>query len=94
VADGSFRQIPELTAGDCLTRTPTARCREGGPVEGQPFSRKGKYYTIAPEVPYRGHTLKEITLLPAPEHQPVECWQPIQLGSGRLISWRNTASAA
>ena len=35
--------------------------------EGKPFSHKGKYYTIPPEVPYRGYTLKEITLAPAPE---------------------------
>jgi alkanesulfonate monooxygenase SsuD/methylene tetrahydromethanopterin reductase-like flavin-dependent oxidoreductase (luciferase family) len=40
---------------------------------GEPFSHKGKYYTIPPEVPYRGYTLKEITLVPAPERQPVEC---------------------
>jgi alkanesulfonate monooxygenase SsuD/methylene tetrahydromethanopterin reductase-like flavin-dependent oxidoreductase (luciferase family) len=44
--------------------------------EGKPFSHKGKYYTIPPEVPYRGYTLKEITLVPAPERLPVECWQP------------------
>src|ERR1700745_477985 len=50
---------------------------------GEPFSHKGKYYTIPPEVPYRGYTLKEITLIPAPERLPVECWQPIQSGSGR-----------
>jgi hypothetical protein len=29
---------------------------------GERFSHKGKYYTIPPEVPYRGYTLKEITL--------------------------------
>src|SRR5205085_1983982 len=46
--------------------------------EGKPFSHKGKFYTIPPEVPYRGYTLKEITLVPAPERLPVECWQPIQ----------------
>src|SRR6202045_4717269 len=51
--------------------------------EGKPFSHKGKYYTIPPEVPYRGYTLKEITLVPAPERLPVECWQPIQSGSER-----------
>src|SRR5712691_9320464 len=33
--------------------------------EGEPFSHQGKYYTIPPEVPYRGYTLKEITLVPA-----------------------------
>ena len=45
------------------------------------FSHKGKYYTIPPEVPYRGYTLKEITLVPRPLRLPVECWQPIQSGS-------------
>jgi len=35
------------------------------------FSHKGKFYTIPPEVPYRGYTLKEITLVPGPEHLPV-----------------------
>jgi len=39
--------------------------------EGKPFSHQGKYYTIPPEVPYRGYTLKAITLVPAPERQPV-----------------------
>ncbi len=51
--------------------------------EGKPFSHKGKFYTIPPEVPYRGYTLKDITLVPAPERLPVECWQPIQSGSDR-----------
>jgi alkanesulfonate monooxygenase SsuD/methylene tetrahydromethanopterin reductase-like flavin-dependent oxidoreductase (luciferase family) len=54
---------------------------------GKPFSHKGKYYTIPPEVPYRGYTLKEITLVPAPERQPVECWQPIQSGSERAFDF-------
>jgi hypothetical protein len=36
-------------------------------------------------VPYRGYTLKEITLVPAPERLPVECWQPIQSGSERAF---------
>src|SRR6185437_14314432 len=55
--------------------------------EGKPFSHKGKYYTIPPEVPYRGYTLKEITLVPAPERLPVECWQPIQSGSERAFDF-------
>src|SRR5579862_4169529 len=55
--------------------------------EGKPFSHKGKYYTIPPEVPYRGYTLKEITLVPAPERRPVECWQPIQSGSERAFDF-------
>jgi alkanesulfonate monooxygenase SsuD/methylene tetrahydromethanopterin reductase-like flavin-dependent oxidoreductase (luciferase family) len=55
--------------------------------EGKPFSHQGKYYTIPPEVPYRGYTLKEITLVPAPERLPVECWQPIQSGSERAFDF-------
>src|SRR5947207_9482518 len=55
--------------------------------EGKPFSHKGKFYTIPPEVPYRGYTLKEITLVPAPERLPVECWQPIQSGSDRAFDF-------
>src|SRR6202008_4363199 len=55
--------------------------------EGKPFSHKGKYYTIPPAVPYRGYTLKEITLVPAPEGLPVECWQPIQSGSERAFDF-------
>ena len=55
--------------------------------EGKPFSHHGKYYTIPPEVPYRGYTLKEITLIPAPERLPVECWQPIQSGSERAFEF-------
>jgi alkanesulfonate monooxygenase SsuD/methylene tetrahydromethanopterin reductase-like flavin-dependent oxidoreductase (luciferase family) len=34
---------------------------------GKPFLHEGKYYTIPPEVPYRGCTLTEITLVPAPD---------------------------
>ena len=55
--------------------------------EGKPFSHKGKFYTIPPEVPYRGYTLKDITLVPAPERLPVECWQPIQSGSDRAFDF-------
>src|SRR6185312_4468949 len=55
--------------------------------EGNPFSHKGKYFTIPPEVPYRGYTLKEITLVPGPERLPVECWQPIQSGSDRAFDF-------
>lgn len=49
------------------------------------FSHKGKYYTIPPDVPYRGYQLKEITLVPRPIHLPVEIWQPIT--SGRTIEF-------
>src|ERR1700753_2668241 len=55
--------------------------------EGKPFSHKGKYYTIPPEVPYRGSTLKDITLVPAPPRLPVECWQPIQSGSEQAFDF-------
>ena len=55
--------------------------------EGKPFSHRGKYYTIPPQVPYRGYTLNEVTLVPAPEHLPVECWQPIQSGSERAFDF-------
>ena len=46
------------------------------------FSHKGKNYTIPPEVPYRGYTLKDVTLVPRPIH-PVEVWQPLVSGSER-----------
>ena len=51
------------------------------------FSHKGKYFTIPPEVPYRGYTLKELTLVPRPLRRPVECWQPIQSGSQRAFDF-------
>src|SRR5580692_4179649 len=51
------------------------------------FSHKGTYYTIPPAVPYRGYTLKDITLVPRPLRLPVECWQPIQSGSQRAFDF-------
>ncbi len=51
------------------------------------FSHKGKYYTLPPEVPYRGYTLKELTLVPRPFNLPVECWQLIQGGSERALEF-------
>jgi alkanesulfonate monooxygenase SsuD/methylene tetrahydromethanopterin reductase-like flavin-dependent oxidoreductase (luciferase family) len=51
------------------------------------FSHKGKHYTLPPEVPYRGYTLKELTLVPRPLRLPVECWQPIQSGSQRAFDF-------
>ncbi len=47
------------------------------------FSHHGKYYTIPPSVPYRGYQLEEITLVPRPINQPVECWQPVVSASER-----------
>jgi alkanesulfonate monooxygenase SsuD/methylene tetrahydromethanopterin reductase-like flavin-dependent oxidoreductase (luciferase family) len=38
-------------------------------------------------VPYRGYTLKELTLVPRPKKLPVECWQPIQSGSARALDF-------
>jgi alkanesulfonate monooxygenase SsuD/methylene tetrahydromethanopterin reductase-like flavin-dependent oxidoreductase (luciferase family) len=51
------------------------------------FSHQGKHYTLPPEVPYRGYTLKELTLVPRPQRLPVECWQPIQSGSARALEF-------
>ena len=38
-------------------------------------------------MPYRGYTLKELTLVPRPLRRPVECWQPIQGGSARAMEF-------
>src|SRR6201984_1092380 len=51
------------------------------------FSHKGKYYTLPPKVPYRGYTLKELTLVPRPIHLPVECWQPIVSANPRGLDF-------
>lgn len=40
------------------------------------FSHKGKHYTLPPEVPYRGYTVKDLTLVPRPVHT-METWQPV-----------------
>jgi alkanesulfonate monooxygenase SsuD/methylene tetrahydromethanopterin reductase-like flavin-dependent oxidoreductase (luciferase family) len=51
------------------------------------FSHQGKHYTLPPEVPYRGYSLKELTLVPRPARLPVECWQPIQGGTQRALDF-------
>ena len=51
------------------------------------FSHQGKNYTLPPAVPYRGYTLKELTLVPRPLRLPVECWQPIQSGKPRAFDF-------
>jgi alkanesulfonate monooxygenase SsuD/methylene tetrahydromethanopterin reductase-like flavin-dependent oxidoreductase (luciferase family) len=51
------------------------------------FSHHGKHYTIPPRVPYRGYDLTELTLVPRPLRQPVECWQPIQGGTSRALEF-------
>ena len=35
-------------------------------VHNESFSHKRKHYRLPPEVPYRGYTLKELTLVPRP----------------------------
>ena len=51
------------------------------------FSHEGKFYKIPPEVPYRGYTLKEITLVPRPRTLPVETWQPVVSASQRAMDF-------
>ncbi len=51
------------------------------------FSHQGKHYTLPPAVPYRGYELKEITLVPRPLRQPVECWQPVVSASARGLDF-------
>jgi alkanesulfonate monooxygenase SsuD/methylene tetrahydromethanopterin reductase-like flavin-dependent oxidoreductase (luciferase family) len=51
------------------------------------FAHRGKYYTLPPEIPYRGYTLKDITLVPRPVHRPVETWQPVVSGSERGLDF-------
>jgi alkanesulfonate monooxygenase SsuD/methylene tetrahydromethanopterin reductase-like flavin-dependent oxidoreductase (luciferase family) len=41
------------------------------------FSHKGANYELPAKVPYRGYEVEEVTLVPRPLSQPVECWQPI-----------------
>lgn len=51
------------------------------------FAHQGKHYTLPPRVPYRGYELQELTLVPRPVHQPVECWQPIVSASQRGLDF-------
>jgi alkanesulfonate monooxygenase SsuD/methylene tetrahydromethanopterin reductase-like flavin-dependent oxidoreductase (luciferase family) len=51
------------------------------------FSHHGKHYNLPPEVPYRGYTLKDLTLVPRPVHLPVECWQPVVSASARGLDF-------
>jgi alkanesulfonate monooxygenase SsuD/methylene tetrahydromethanopterin reductase-like flavin-dependent oxidoreductase (luciferase family) len=51
------------------------------------FSHEGKYYTLPPQVPYRGYQLRDITLVPRPLRRPVEVWQPLVSGSPRGIDF-------
>src|ERR671939_585759 len=51
------------------------------------FSHKGKHYTLPPEVPYRGYTLKDLTLVPRPVNMPVETWQPVVSAGARGLDF-------
>ncbi|HUG38543.1 MAG TPA: hypothetical protein VML54_16410, partial [Candidatus Limnocylindrales bacterium] len=51
------------------------------------FAHKGKHYTLPPPVPYRGYQLEEITLVPRPLRQPVECWQPVVSAGARGLDF-------
>ena len=53
----------------------------------QSFSHRGTHYTIPPQVPYRGYDLKEITMVPRPVNQPVECWQPVVSAKARGLDF-------
>ena len=53
----------------------------------QSFSHHGKHYTLPPEVPYRGYTLKEISLVPRPRTLPVETFQPLVSASQRAMDF-------
>ncbi|WP_158931892.1 LLM class flavin-dependent oxidoreductase [Acidisphaera sp. S103] len=50
------------------------------------FAHHGKHYTLPPEVPYRGYTLKELTLVPRPIHS-TETWQPVVSASARGLDF-------
>ncbi len=41
------------------------------------FSHSGKNYELPAKVPYRGYEVEEVTLVPRPINQTVDCWQPI-----------------
>jgi alkanesulfonate monooxygenase SsuD/methylene tetrahydromethanopterin reductase-like flavin-dependent oxidoreductase (luciferase family) len=51
------------------------------------FAHRGAHYTLPPAVPYRGYQLEEISLVPRPLRQPVECWQPIVSASRRGLDF-------
>ena len=51
------------------------------------FSHQGKYYTLPPDVRYRGYDLKELTLVPRPLNLPVECWQPVVSATERGLDF-------
>jgi alkanesulfonate monooxygenase SsuD/methylene tetrahydromethanopterin reductase-like flavin-dependent oxidoreductase (luciferase family) len=57
-------------------------------LKNESFSHRGEHYTIPPDdVPYRGYTLEEISLVPRPQFRPFECWQPIQSATPRGLDF-------
>jgi len=51
------------------------------------FSFDGRFYQVPPpDVPYRGYTLNEISLVPRPIHS-TECWQPIVSATDRALDF-------
>ena len=59
------------------------------------WSHQGKYYTLPPEVPYRGYTLKDLTLVPARPSCPSSAGSPSRAArSERWTSWSSTTSRA
>ena len=51
------------------------------------FTHRGQHYTLPPAVPYRGYELRDLTLVPRPLRQPVECWQPVVSASARGLDF-------
>jgi len=51
------------------------------------FAHRGTHYTLPPAVPYRGYELRDLTLVPRPLRQPVECWQPVVSASARGLDF-------
>jgi alkanesulfonate monooxygenase SsuD/methylene tetrahydromethanopterin reductase-like flavin-dependent oxidoreductase (luciferase family) len=51
------------------------------------FSHESKHYKLPPEVPYRGYTLKELTLVPRPLNLPVQTYQPLVSASQHAMDF-------
>ena len=51
------------------------------------FSHQGEHYQVPPPVPYRGYTLKKLSLVPRPISQPVEVWQPLVSPNPRGVNF-------
>jgi hypothetical protein len=48
------------------------------------------YHAFPPKVPYRGHEIMELSLVPRPSRRPVEGWQPIRGGTHRALDFMAT----